>query len=105
MLRPVPVQGKTKVRNRRSVNRVSTLKRATLVSRDLASKVECKLCDLSRTGARLAIAASVRLPQDFVLVLGDDRRLSCQVAWRSESQIGVRFVVATIGDLAGEPRA
>lgn len=89
------------MRNRRSINRVSTLKRATLVSPELSSQLQCKVCDLSTTGARLAVAPSVKVPEEFVLLLADRTHL-CRVAWRSAKEIGVRFVLGQVGDLAGE---
>jgi hypothetical protein len=58
------------------------------------SDVPCVLWDISDTGARLSAARSNFLPSGFKLVLGKDRRSHrhCQVVWRKEGQLGVRFV-------------
>lgn len=88
------------MRNRRLSPRIGMLRKATLVSGGLPSRAECMLRDFSRTGARLTIDPRLGVPDEFVLVLGDGKRLSCRVAWRAREQIGVRFVVAAIGDLA-----
>jgi hypothetical protein len=88
------------MRERRIAKRVDTLRRATLVSSRLSSSLDCSLRDLSATGARLLVDGDAAVPDEFVLVL-DHRRLSCRVAWRAKRQVGVRFVVEAIGDLAG----
>lgn len=79
---------------------MSMLKRATLVSAELAPQLECKVYDLSRTGARLAVGAATKVPDEFVLLFAERKHL-CRVAWRSAKEVGVRFVVGQVGDLAG----
>jgi len=54
----------------------------------------CQLADVSQSGARLSIVSPESLPEQFALLLareGGTRRW-CVVAWRSEMQVGVRFV-------------
>lgn len=79
---------------------MSMLKRATLVSGEPAAQLECKVCDLSRTGARLAVGPSAKVPDEFILLVADHKHL-CRVAWRSAKEVGVRFVLGEVGDLAG----
>jgi len=58
----------------------------------LNHSISCVIRDLSLTGA--AIEASVRsgIPERFTLVILDDElRLPCHVAWRREYRIGVAF--------------
>jgi two-component system cell cycle response regulator len=78
---------------------VSTLKRATLVSTEPASQLECKVRDMSKTGARLAVAPSAKIPDEFILLVAEHKHL-CRVAWRSAKEVGVRFVLGSVGDLA-----
>ena len=55
-------------------------------------KINCIIRDLSATGAALEISGIVRVPQNFTLIIPEDRlRLPCQVVWRKEFRIGVAF--------------
>jgi hypothetical protein len=50
--------------------------------------------DVSKGGAKLKLDRSVDLPDRFFITLserGDVQRL-CRVVWRSETEIGVRFI-------------
>jgi len=60
----------------------------------LDGRAPCIVWDLSRTGARLAIAAkSADLPSKFSLLLRDkDARHECQVVWIKGRFVGVKFV-------------
>jgi hypothetical protein len=55
---------------------------------------ECTLCDASQEGAQLAVAQPNSLPDQFVLALSSDRavRRRCGVIWRTETQVGVKFL-------------
>jgi hypothetical protein len=55
---------------------------------------ECRLKDISTGGARLALSIAGEVPNEFLLLLSRDGsvRRRCQIAWRAEAQIGVRFV-------------
>jgi len=52
----------------------------------------CQVLDLSRTGARLAITNTDRIPETFALILskGSAGRPT-RVKWRRHTQIGVEF--------------
>jgi hypothetical protein len=55
------------------------------------------MLDVSAGGARLRLAAEIVLPAEFVLLLSKyDRNATrrCAAAWRTESEIGVRFLGA-----------
>jgi hypothetical protein len=55
-------------------------------------KINCIIRDLSATGAALEITDIVRLPDNFVLLIPEDRlKLPCRVVWRSEYRLGVTF--------------
>ena len=59
----------------------------------------CRLVDVSEHGAQLTMASAADLPDQFVLLLAESGKVRrrCLVVWRSEKQLGVRFV-------AGPPR-
>jgi hypothetical protein len=53
----------------------------------------CQLLDVSDTGLRIAVDPSLRVPNDFVIVLshgGQGRR--AHIKWRNATQIGAQFV-------------
>jgi PilZ domain len=55
---------------------------------------ECEMKDVSNSGAKLVHKIDDEMPPSFFLSLsrnGQVRRL-CEVAWKKENQIGVRFV-------------
>jgi hypothetical protein len=55
---------------------------------------ECMMANVSVAGAKLFMRSPADVPDNFVLVLakkGEVRRL-CEVTWRSDDSIGVRFV-------------
>ena len=56
----------------------------------------CHLCDVSASGARLAMTQRVmaKLPEEFILVLAKQAKVHrwCRVVWRSQDEIGVRFI-------------
>jgi hypothetical protein len=57
----------------------------------------CMMVNVSATGAKLILPEPTAVPDSFVLILaknGDVRRF-CDVTWRAEHSIGVRFVQPT----------
>ena len=78
---------------RRSARRMTTVG-AKIIPADRSLKARtCKVVDLSRTGARLAAENPLSVPDEFTLVLdGAPSGYRSKVAWRSRSQVGVRFV-------------
>ena len=67
---------------------------ACIASTDGSMKLPCAIVDISSGGACLQLDRTDRVPGEFLLVLsanGSVRRL-CRIAWRSQTQIGVRFV-------------
>jgi hypothetical protein len=55
---------------------------------------ECRMKDISTGGARLAHSIAVELPDQLLLSFSKDGavRRRCQIAWRAENQLGVRFL-------------
>jgi PilZ domain len=54
---------------------------------------QCTMIDVSEGGARLKLEDPAKIPEFFRLVLSRGARIhrSCQVRWRSETEIGVQF--------------
>jgi hypothetical protein len=54
----------------------------------------CMVVDLSQTGARLQLKDSAEVPKEFVLLMSNISKVlrRCEVVWRREQDIGVRFV-------------
>ena len=53
--------------------------------------VDCRVRNLSETGAQLQVCGMV--PNTFDLVIGEDQfRRSCAVVWRNCERVGVRFI-------------
>jgi hypothetical protein len=56
----------------------------------------CLTIDVSATGAKLVLPEVCEVPDKFVLILTQDGtvRRECEVMWRRERSLGVRFVSA-----------
>ena len=55
---------------------------------------ECTIVDVSNSGARLLLENAIEPPDSFVLIMarnGDVRR-HCEVTWRDDESVGVKFV-------------
>lgn len=53
----------------------------------------CTVVDLSRSGAKLSVSNPLAVPDEFTLVLPDlPAGHKSRIAWRSRSEVGVRFV-------------
>ena len=55
---------------------------------------ECVVRDISAGGAKFVHKIADELPGDLILALSKDGhvRRSCQLVWRKDDQVGVRFV-------------
>lgn len=76
----------------RDTQRHRTLKGGSIVINDGFSTFDCTVRNLSETGAKLAVTSSLGIPERFGLAMHDGRRFECAVAWRTETEIGVRFL-------------
>jgi PilZ domain len=52
------------------------------------AKRDCKVIDISESGARIAISGSTELPRQFSIALASNTR-PCQLVWRNG---GVKFL-------------
>jgi hypothetical protein len=78
---------------RRREPRRRVLKAATAAFNSRNSVINCVVRDLSESGARLRFDGLFRPPHEFDLLIPTGRRHhACEVAWRSQQDIGVRFV-------------
>ena len=75
----------TRIATRHRVMKVAKIKFAFV-------SIDCKVRDLSITGAALEVPTQIGIPAKFTLVMPDDGlHLPCQVVWRREFRIGVAF--------------
>ena len=71
------------------------MKNATIVFKQGYSTMRCKILDLSGTGARLAPAHAPLCPSEFVLKCDVGPPRNCEVMWRKDTDLGVRFIPAS----------
>jgi hypothetical protein len=83
------------IEKRKSARRALAL-RAFLYTPDGWPLGECKLQDISASGARLAGLPEDDLPARFVLSLSRDARVrrTCTVKWQNDKEIGIEFEVS-----------
>jgi hypothetical protein len=55
---------------------------------------ECRIKDISTGGARFSHTLAEELPAEFLLSFSRDGRVRrrCEVRWRAEKEVGVRFL-------------
>lgn len=54
--------------------------------------VKCQMLDVSELGARIRVGDPRLAPQEFLILLDKGLSRWCQVMWRSETEIGIKFV-------------
>jgi hypothetical protein len=75
----------------RKAQRNRMLKAGT-ISLHLGGTIDCKIRNLSSTGARLEVNSQLGIPDSFILLTKPDRiQHSCRVKWRKDHHIGVVF--------------
>ena len=60
------------------------------IEREGQASLRCRLIDISRHGACVS-ASTTALPNVFVLKVPDASRHVCEVLWRNDRMLGVRF--------------
>ena len=59
-------------------------------------RIECRLLDISRGGAKLSAEAPSAIPDRFDLAFAESARARpCRVVWRRGKLLGVRFVTTS----------
>ena len=76
---------------RRTPTRRRVLKGAKISFRGFGTSTECRVRDLSESGACLVVASPVGIPETFELVFSDGGVKHCRVEWRTAEKIGVSF--------------
>ena len=54
----------------------------------------CTVLDISERGARITTASPAELPNEFWLLLTEDRtrRRHCRIAWCNDTQVGIEYL-------------
>jgi hypothetical protein len=79
---------------RRKSSRFRLILPVRIYGHDGQRVADCRTWDVSEHGARLQIAAAASLPTRFILTFSSDEKRQCEIVWRSEDHVGVRFQVA-----------
>jgi len=82
------------VSERRQFPRVETLNPANIAGVDKKPAMVCLVLDWSHGGARLRPDDPDSCSDHFTLVTQDGRWMACQVVWRRDEEIGVKFLKA-----------
>ena len=64
---------------------------AKITYRCLATSIDCRIRNMSETGACLLVASPLGIPDTFDLVRSDGTFNHCKVEWRKADKIGVSF--------------
>lgn len=77
---------------RRKSARSRILKSAKLIF-GRTSIIDCAVRNLTNTGARIQVANTVNLPQDFEMTFDGGHSIRpCRLVWRTVTETGVEFV-------------
>ena len=78
--------------DKRSVAR-RELSHIARVATGVGAPIECRMTDVSFTGARLLVRDASAVPQHFMIVLNDKLSRWCEVIWRDDKSVGLKFTV------------
>ena len=77
---------------RRKSARSRILKSAKLIL-GRTSIIDCAVRNLTNTGARIQVANTVNLPQDFEMTFDGGHSIRpCRLVWRTVTETGVEFI-------------
>ena len=79
---------------RRMAPRKNVRHSALVIRLDESIVDACTVCNISARGAQLSLAVTDDFPDEFNLVLskGGAVRRRCEVVWRNDARVGVRFL-------------
>jgi hypothetical protein len=80
--------------HRRRSPRRPVHKRALIVFQ--CGSIGCRILNLSEAGAMLVLESVAQCPNEFVLKPRLSRKRKCEVVWRKEARLGVRFAMQGI---------
>lgn len=84
----LPLQPHEKRRSPRSRARLA----ASIRIDDNGPGTPCVAWDMSETGAKLAVGRPLLLPDRITLVFSAAVHRRCEIVWRSEKFVGVKFI-------------
>ena len=65
---------------------------------------DCRICDRSHSGLRIALARHIRLPRRFAVHIDESGEIRCaKVVWRRGLVVGIRLYEHASGDQALRP--
>lgn len=76
---------------RRDAVRIARPKDGRIVLDDGVASIDCRIRDISTTGARLECEAAAEWPPALVLLDSAGNRIDCEVVWNAGKALGVRF--------------
>ncbi len=76
---------------RRRSRRTRTLKLGQVLCPE-GQRFDCTVLDISEGGARIRLAKQVSCPAHFTLRLTTGRSYRCEIAWRGDTELGMRFL-------------
>lgn len=78
--------------NQRQQRRQRALKSGRIIFNKRSSTMDCVVRNLSEEGALLSVEGMQGIPDQFELEIdGGAVKRTCQVVWRQERRLGVRF--------------
>lgn len=80
------------IRDRRAVERRHVLKKGTVHFLESDVILDCLILGISEKGARIRPCDVQSCPEQFRLMWSDKGPRLCEVAWRDEIHLGVRFL-------------
>jgi hypothetical protein len=77
--------------DRRREKRERTLRHGKVIYSGSSCMMDCLVLDLTEGGARIKPADIMLCPEEFVLKIQYSPLRSCEVVWRKNTELGVRF--------------
>ena len=85
----------------RRADRIRCLLRAQIIFNNRMSTVDCTIKNISETGAKLVLANTLSVPNEFELHIPQKgRSYRARMIWRDTESLGVEFVEAHTNDLS-----
>ena len=66
--------------------------RTIYLATGVSAPLQCQMLDVSQTGARIRVGDPRTAPQEFLVQIGVGLTRWCQVIWRSDTELGIKFV-------------
>ena len=82
--------GFVRMEEKRISPRRHVLKATFIVVSEKAPKLECRVRNISDTGAALEVSTTFGIPTHFEVII-DGQHHRCRSVWRSDTRIGVAF--------------